>query len=161
MALVKNLRTKKAKLIPIGVVRPPPDDVDDSAPHGLVGTIPLGDRTLVYDAPVQVLQVSEDFCGGDSERLVAKLLIEEFRQGNRKREAGDEWFAWIGNVGYHPRALTFWIGLSSNVPAGAFDILETVIQSMGFATARATATPDRLEPLLYLGDDGLELLRMI
>ena len=39
-----------------------------------------------------------------------------------------------------------------------------LIKAMGFLTARATTTPskhDDLEAVLYLGDDGLELLRMI
>lgn len=133
-------------------------------PHGLTGNIPLGHRSPTYDEPIQVLQVSEDFCGAnDAERLVARMLIEEFRQRHARRDEGDEWFAWIGTVSYQPAGLIFWIGLSPNVPSAAFGGLDDLIRAMGFPTARATAIPAKhgLEPLLYLGDDGLELLRMI
>lgn len=136
----------------------------DVAPHGLTGNIPLGHRSPSYDEPIQVLQAAEDFCGAcDAERLVGRMLIEEFRQRHAKRDEGEEWFAWIGSVAYQPSGLIFWIGLSSNVPPAVFGALDDLIRAMGFATARATAVPAKhgLEPLLYLGDDGLELLRMI
>lgn len=136
----------------------------DVPPHGLTGNIPLGHRSAAYDEPIQVLQVSEDFCGAqDAERFVARMLIDEFRQRNARRDEGDEWFAWIGTVTYQPAGLIFWIGLSENVPPAAFGALDDVISAMGFPTARATAIPAKhdLAPLLYLGDDGLELLRMI
>jgi hypothetical protein len=135
-----------------------------ASPHGLIGDIPLGHRSPPYDESVEVLKASEDFCGAcDAERLVARILIEEFRQRHKKRDDGDEWFAWIGNVAYQQAGLTFWIGLSSNIPVGAFDVLAATIMAMGFSTERAAAIPDKhgLEPLLYLGNDGLELLRMI
>jgi len=94
---------------------------------------------------------------------MARMLIEEFRQRHAKREEGDEWVAWIGTVAYQPAGLIFWIGLSSNVPVAVLGALDELIRAMGFATARGTAIPEKhgLEPLLYLGDDGLELLRMI
>ena len=136
----------------------------DIAPHGLSGNIPLGVRTPPHDEPIQVLQIAEDFCGAcEAERFVARTLIEEFRQRYRKRDDGVEWFAWIGTVSYHSKGLIFWVGLSSDAPKDIFDILDDVIRAMGFATARSTAIPGRvgLSPLLYLGDDGLELLRMI
>ncbi len=132
-------------------------------PHGLTGSIPLGERSPRYDEPIQVLQAAEDFGGAnDAEKLVARMLIREFRSRNRIRSQGDDWFAWIGTVSYQRAGLIFWIGLSSNIPADVFDGLDDLIRAMGFATARATAIPAKhgLAPLLYLGDDGLELLRM-
>lgn len=135
-----------------------------ASPHGLSGNIPLGHRSPPYDESVEVLKASEDFCGAcDAERLVARILIEEFRQRHKKRDDDVEWFAWIGSVAYERAGLTFWIGLSSNVPVGAFDVLAATIMAMGFSTERCTAVPNQhgLEPLLYLGNDGLELLRMI
>lgn len=179
MALVKNPKpalarsraknakrdsaSKRKKLVPIADVQTDARGAEFS-PHGLTGNIPLGDRSPSFDKPVQVLQASEDFCGApEAERLVGRMLIAEFRERHSKRDDGEEWFAWIGTISYHPKGLIFWIGLSSNVPPSAFDALEELIRAMGFPTARATAIPDKhgLEPLLYLGDEGLELLRMI
>lgn len=118
-----------------------------------------------YDEPVNLLMASEDFlgCGSAPEQLVIDLLIDEFRRHDRDgtRRPGDEWYAWLGTVGYEPNGLIFWIGLSTNAPPEILDGVGSVITAMGFSTARATAVPDGtdLEPVLYMGDDGIERLR--
>jgi hypothetical protein len=131
---------------------------NQAPPHGLTGPIPLGMRAPRTDEPIEVLQIVEDF---DDERFMAQMLISEFRARAAKRVDGEEWYAWIGNVGYHVKGLTFWLGVSSNVPPAVLDGIADIVRAMGFASARASVPRHDLNPLLYLGDDGLELLRMI
>lgn len=150
----------RRSLLPVpGASAEPTARNDDEAPaHGLTGPVPLGMRSPRTDAPIEVLQIVEDF---DDERFVAQMLISDFRARSAKRPEGDEWYAWIGNVGYHPKGLTFWVGISANVPPSVLDGIADVVRIMGFSSARASVPRHDLSPLLYLGDDGLELLRMI
>jgi hypothetical protein len=131
---------------------------EDEEPRGLVGPIPLGSRSVPDDPAATILQISEDL---DDERLVARLLIEEFRSAFPKLRDGEEWFAWIGRVDYHPRALNVWVATSSNVPPGLLGGLGDILKVMGFPSVRVTGSTAALSPLLYVGPDGVELLRMI
>jgi hypothetical protein len=131
---------------------------EEAPPPGLTGPIPLGMRAPRTDEPIEVLQIIEDF---DDERFVAQMLISYFRARASRRPDGEEWYAWVGNVGYHPKGLTFWVGVSSNVPPDVLGGLADIVRVMGFASARSSVPRHDLDPLLYLGDDGLELLRMI
>lgn len=138
-------------------------EIPTPEPHGLTGTVPRGDRSPSYDQRVNTLDVSEEFFGPvNPKRFVARVLIAEFRRCYATREAGEEWFVWAGERDYHPKGLCFGVGFSTNVPLGVIAVLEEVITGMGLASARGSAVPDRhgLDPLLYVGDDGIEVLSM-
>ena len=130
-------------------------------PHGLDGHIPRGSRSPAPCEPLDVLQVQEDFAGGaNPTAYFARFLKEVFVANHATLQPGEVWYAWAGQVSYHPQGLIFWVGVSSSVPAGVLTELADEIHMMGFRTGRVTVSQGRhdLSPLLYLGEDGVERL---
>jgi hypothetical protein len=141
----------------------PPDDLDDE-PDGLSGAIPLGRRDVPHHEKLRLVAAGEDAFGAFPQSSMANHLIDEFRAGHKGLGPGEEWVAWIVDPDYHPdRPLRFMVGFSAAVPSSVLDTIEEIFRTLRLRPVRLEATPDRagLVPLLWLGAEGLELLKMI
>jgi hypothetical protein len=134
-------------------------------PHGLVGPVPLGFRTTPPPRLVRAVLVSEEIHAAFSPvEFTARLLIEEVRTHASQRPQGDEWWFWTGQRRSGAGGRTFLVAQSPNVPKAIATALRITFEAFVGATGvkvreRHTVRED-LDPLLWLGDDGLELLSM-
>lgn len=134
-------------------------------PHGLDGSIPLGHRDPPAHLPGPVLQFPEDVYGSfpSPETFACRLLFDEFRKQHASLPRGQEWFVWVGDRVSSAAGYPFWLAFSAEVPDALIDRVARTFGAFALEWRRAKIIPREhdLQPLLYLGDEGMELLRMI